>query len=67
MVDRDVAAEDDANARRDSERHGDGDDGVAGTAERMVDSILGPLSSDRADGADSDAEREANDAEQRPS
>lgn len=65
MVDREIQAEEEANARRDAERDAGEDEGMTGTAERMVDSLLSPLSpgdSDREPGA----ERDANDAAQRP-
>ena len=66
MVDREIVAEEEANARRDTERTTDQDEGITGTAERVVDSILSPLSSDDTVTGDSDAERRANDAAQRP-
>ncbi len=66
MTDRDVAAEEAANAKRDADRRTGDEAGITGTAERVVDSILKPLSVDQPDEADSEARREENDAAQRP-
>jgi len=66
MTDRDVAAEEAANAQRDTERRAEDGDGLTSSAERVVDSILKPLSPDQPDDDELAARREENDAEQRP-
>ncbi len=66
MVDRDIAAEEDANARRAAERRADEDSGITEAAERTVDSVLAPFTRERADADDGAARRDENDADQRP-
>lgn len=66
MMDRDIAAEEDANARHDADRDDDAQDGLTGTAERVIDTLISPLTPGRGGDDDAAAQREENDAEQRP-
>lgn len=56
-MDRDIAAEERANERRDADRDADTEDGLTGTAERVVDSLLSPLAPGAVDADDTAAQR----------